>query len=320
MIAGTTSLMIAALAASAPAAADPAGLDKTCPVEWRNTPFQQALEELTSPLGLPVLLDESVTPEGSRIPVRMFARHLTRRQALRWLARWAGFEAVFVDDGALIARPDRLPRIWREELQLGATSQPAANETWIALRDRSADIEWVDAPLSLIARDVSARFEVDLLIHPEILKTEGLINLGEGGGTLGRVCDAVAGQLGAAIDWVDGALWLHPRITSPATRPATRTAPAPPPTTPAAILNALSTERIVVAAPPPDWATFVRKLTTGLPVDARIQVEGGTGQPDFVAQGTAHEILEAAKLMRRLDYRLEPTGKGNVPLLLIKVR
>ncbi len=320
MIVGLVSLLIAVRAVSAPMAADPAALDKPCPVEWRNTPFKHALEELTGSLGLPVLLDESVTPDALQTPVRIFAQHLTCRQALTWLARWTGFEAAFIEGSVLIADPDRLPRVWRKELQLGSASQPAPSETWSALRSRSADVDWVDAPLSLIARDVSARFGVDVLVHPEVLRAEGLVNLRQPGATLGQVCDAVADQLNAAIDWVDGALWVHPRVSSPATHPATPTAPTPPPTTPAALLDALLTRPIVVGDPPADWDEFARELISGVPVEYHVQADPGAARPDFVAQGTAREILEAAKLMRRLEYRLEPAGKGNTPLLVIKAR
>ena len=106
-------LVISILALAAQAVAAASSLDELCPVEWRNVPLKQALEELTGRFRLPVLLDDSVTPEVARTPVRLFARHLTGRQALRWLARWAGLEAVFVDDNLLVAQPDRLPRIWR---------------------------------------------------------------------------------------------------------------------------------------------------------------------------------------------------------------
>ena len=109
-------VLLAAGARFAPAAA----LDEIYPVEWRNVPFKQAVEELAGQYSLPVLFDASVTPEIAQAPVRLFARHLTGRQALKWLARWGGVEAVFVDGSLLIARPERLPRIWQKEVAASA--------------------------------------------------------------------------------------------------------------------------------------------------------------------------------------------------------
>jgi hypothetical protein len=308
-----------------------AALDELCPVEWRNVQFKQAVEELAGQFSLPVLFDTSVTPEIAQTPVRLFARHLTGRQALEWLARWAGVEAAFVDGSLLIARPERLPRIWHKEIAAPVSSQPAPKAPWLAIRDRLADIAWVDAPLSLVARDVSTRFGIDLIIQPEILKTEHLVNLQQTGVTLGKLCESLASQLEAGVDLVDGALWVRPRGDLATTQPGT--GPAGSATRPAALriplasvgsshvsLEALLACQIVIDPPAPDWLTFVKRLTAGAQIDVRLQVAAGAGPPDWVARGTVREILEAAKLLGRLDYQLEPSGAGNGPGLLIKAR
>jgi len=330
MLAGKGWLLIVLLAAGA-RFASAAALDELCPVEWRNVPFKQAVEELAGQFSLPVLLDTSVTPEIAQTPVRLFARHLTGRQAIQWLARWAGVEAAFVDGSLLIARPERLPRIWRKEVAPPASSQPAPQAPWLAIRDRSADIEWVDAPLSLVARDVSTRFGIDLIVHPEVLKAERLVNLQQTGVTLGQLGESLASQLEAGVDLVDGALWVRPRgdlaATQPGTAPATSaTRPAPLRVSPASVASpevafeALLARQVVIDPPAPDWPAFVKRLTAGVRIEVRLQVAAGAGPPDWVARGTAREILEAANLLGRLDYQLEPSGVGNVPVLLIKVR
>jgi len=320
-------VLLAAGARFAPAAA----LDEIYPVEWRNVPFKQAVEELAGQYSLPVLFDASVTPEIAQAPVRLFARHLTGRQALKWLARWGGVEAVFVDGSLLIARPERLPRIWQKEVAASVGSQPAPQAPWLAIRDRLADLEWVDAPLSLVARDVSTRFGIDLIIHPEVLKAEHLINLQQTGITLGQLCDSLASQLEAGVDIADGALWVRPRgdlaATQPGTQPAgstTRSAALrnPPASDgfPQVSLEALLARQVVIDPPVPDWATFAKRLTAGSRIDVKLQVAAGARPPDWVARGTVREILEAANLLGRLDYQIEPAGVGNGPVLLIKVR
>ncbi len=320
MFAGQGCLLIPALLLTVPAAAATQSLDELCPIEWRNVPLNQAMEELSGRFHLPVLFDESVAPELSRTPVRLFTRHLTGRQAICWLARWAGLDAVFVEGGLLIARPERLPSIWRGEMPLSAASQPAPNAPWKAVRDRTADLEWVDAPLSLVARDVSLRFGIDLIIHSGILKEETLVNYQQVGATLAQVCDAIAGQLNAAIDLLDAALWVYPRPNAAQSGPAARTLPAPPPTPTPDATDVLFKRQLTIDSPPADWETFSRILAGPSGMGRPIQVPPGARPPGFTARGTAREILEAAKLLGRLDYHLEPSGTGKDPVLLIKVR
>lgn len=320
MFAAQGCLLIPALLLVVPAGAATKSLDELCPIEWRNVPLHQAMEELSGRFHLPVLFDESVTPELSRTPVRLFTRHLTGMQAIRWLARWAGLDAVFVEGGLLVARPERLPSIWQGEMPLSAASQPAPGGHWKAVRDRTADLEWVDAPLSLVSRDVSLRFGLDLIVHPGILKEEILVNYQQVGATLAQVCDAIAGQLNAAVDWVDGALWVYPRPHAAQSGPAPQPLPAPPPTTTPDATDVLFKRQLTINSPPADWETFGRILAGSGGVGRPMQIPPGTRPPGFTARGTAREILEAAKLLGRLDYHLEPSGTGKDPVLLIKVR
>ncbi|HSW45058.1 MAG TPA: hypothetical protein VLM89_05760 [Phycisphaerae bacterium] len=297
-------------------------LDEPCPIELRNVPFRQAVEDLSARFNLPVLMDTSVTPDIARQPVRMFARHLTGRQALNWLARWAGLEAAFVDGSLLIAAGDRLPRVWRREIAPPTGSQPVSEPAWLSIRDRTADLEWVDVPLSLVAREVSARFGVDVIFDAAVLQGEALVNLRQTGITLGGACQSLADQLGAVIAFVDGALWVRPRADAGASQPTTRasTAPAPPPGLPPALatLETVLDREVVFDRPPPDWRSFAKAIAGSARVEYRLEVPPEAAPPDFVARGTAREILEAGKLLGRLDFQIEPSTGGNRPVLLIR--
>jgi hypothetical protein len=74
-------------------------------MDWRSTPFSQAVHELAAKLNLAYVLDESVSTELAQTPVRFMADHLTGREALRWLARWVGVEAVVMGETVYSRRP-----------------------------------------------------------------------------------------------------------------------------------------------------------------------------------------------------------------------
>jgi len=295
-------------------------LDAPCPLDWRGVPLEQAFGELAGRLGCPYLLDASVTDQTAQTPVRLFAAHLTGRQALRWLARWVGLEAVVVDGTALIARPDRLPGVWRG---LTATRSPdtgpAGKPRWQAARRRQADVHWTDAPLSLVARDLSTRFGIDLIFHAEILKRRELIYLHRSQLRLGDLCEVLARHFDADIDYVDGALWARPKPARPTSRPGHRadgcpTRAAQPKSDPRLA------RPVVIGRPAAGWPALSDVLATATGLSCRVVVPQGAAAPAWEARGSVGEILEAGKLLGRLDYQLQPPGSQKTPVLLIQVR
>jgi len=127
------------LVAGLPMAGAAGSLDAPCPIDWRAVSLGQAVRELAKRVGMPYILDPSVTEEVLDRPVRLTAAHLDGRGAFRWTVRAAGMEVAFVEDTVIIARPDRLPVLWRTGPEPG---EPAAAAS------RRATLKWVDAPLS----------------------------------------------------------------------------------------------------------------------------------------------------------------------------
>lgn len=299
-------------------AADP--LDTPCQLDLRSTALKQALEELTGRFGLPYLLDASVTDQAAQTPVRLYAAHLTGRQALRWMARWAGLEAVLVDGTVLVARPDRLPGVWRGPTATRPRDAGFAGESqWQAPRQRQADINWIDAPLSFVARDVSARFGIDLIIHAEILKRQDLIHLQRSQLRLDHLCDVLNRHLDAEIDYLDGALWARPRSDQVATRPD-QSALRPPAWAAQPRMGHYLGQPVSFDLTTAGWPAFGNLLASATGLSCRVVVPPTTSFPAWEVRGSVAEILEAGKLLGRLDYQLEPTGRQKPPVLLIQVR
>ena len=295
-------------------------LDAPCRLDWRGVPLQQALGELAGRLGLPYLLDASVTDQTAQTPVRLFAVHLTGRQALRWLARWAGLEAVVVDGTVLIARPDRLPGVWRGLTPTRSPDAgPAGEPPWQAARQRQADVNWTDAPLSLVARDLAARFGIDLIFHAQILKRQELIYLHRSQLRLDHLCEVLARHFDADIDYVDGALWARPKPDRPTSRPG-QGAVGRPARVAQPKLDPRLARPVVIARPAARWPALGDLLAKATGLSCRVVVPPGTAAPAWEARGSAAEILEAGKLLGRLDYQLQPPGSQKPPVLLIQVR
>jgi len=313
-------LLIFALLAPVQAAPTPSPLNELCPIEYRNVPLKEAIQELSGRLRVPVLMDTSVPPETAAMPVRLYTRHLTGEQVLRWLARWAGLEAALVDGSMIIGGPEHLPRIWRQDRPPNTSTQPASSAAWLAVRGQSADIEWIDVPLSLVSREASSRFGTDVIIHPSILLGDHLVHIQQTGITLEQLCISLTTQLDAEADFLDGALWIYPRRgASSSTQPTARSALARPPGAPQPSLEVILAHEVMIDRPLPDWSAFARLVTAGTRVDCRVQAPSGAHPPDWHARGTAREILEAGKLLGLLDYHLEPSGTGTMPILLIRV-
>jgi len=312
-----TGLLILSIS-SAALAADP--LEAPCQLDVRSTPLKQTLDVLTARLGIPYVLDSSVTDQDAQTPVRLYADHLNGRQAIRWVTRWAELEAVLAENTFFVAQPDRLPVIWRNPVTLqSADTRSSDKEFWQAARKRQADIQWLDAPLSLVARDISARFGVDIIFHAEILKKQNLIHIQQPEMRLDDLCNVLKRHLDAEIDYLDGAVWVHPGSILAASQPAEvkvdrRIGAALP--TPGEFL----TRPVVIDRKMADWHTLGDTLSSVNGLNCRVVVPQGVNKPDWDAKGSATDILEAGKLLGQLDFQLKSGGSQKLPVLLIQVR
>ena len=298
-------------------AASPSSLDAPCPVDWQGVPLTQAVDELADRLGLTCVLDASVSADVAGQRVRLVACHLTGRQALSWLARWAGLEVGMAETTAVLAPPGRLPAVWRRF----AMSRPASDDDrhLAALLARRAKFGCVDAPLSLVARQVADRFNVDLIFHPDLLAEQKLIQVAPADRSLEDFCRIVADQLQAKRAYLDGAFWIH----RPAREGMPATAPAQPPlnaVTPAEKTIAVARDRLlrtlVIDRPPASWPALAGQLFAATGLDCRVRSADTSAPPSFEAAGSVFEILEAGRLLKMLDYHIEP-GDGRHPATLL---
>ena len=86
-------------------------LAQPCPIDWRATRLSDAIRQMSERLGVPYVVDSSVTDAILERPVRLAATHLSGRQAFRWTVRVADLDAILVNGAMLIAEPERLPQI-----------------------------------------------------------------------------------------------------------------------------------------------------------------------------------------------------------------
>lgn len=330
--------LVAALAsglAGAVSTAGAAGLEAVCPVDFAGVPLGEAVHELAVRLEVPYLVDASVSGETLSTRVRFFAAHLSGRQALRWTARSVGLDAILVRGTMLVAEPERLPVSWRAA---GTADGPAAEQAgaaarWQAARARQADISWVDTPLSVVARDVSGRFGVDLIFHPDILADQDLVQLDAPAANLETIRVALEEQLKATLSFVDGAWWAEPAVqtaTQPASGPAAGTPHAdavgqpPAPTRPpeiggqeAVAPDEVLARRVRVGGPAQDWGAIGRQLGTAGGVECRID-SAGRGVLAVEAEGPLADVLEAARILENWSWTLTPPPAAGKPVLSIR--
>ena len=282
-----------------------ADIDEPYPVDWQGVPLADALRELADRYELLCVLDGAVPDEAAHVRVRMFASHLTARQALRYLARWADLESVFHDDTVLLAPPERLPRTWRHQADRDAA--PSADRQAEVLFARSGKVDWIDAPLSLVARDVSATFGVDVIFHRALIAAQKIVHLPETTATLREICGNLSEQLEATHAYRDGAIWVYPPSAEPRTRPAQpATIPAPESLfTGVEVLRALS---LRIEGPIAGWQDLADRMAEQTGLSCRVEPQTPDPAPRFEASGTALEVLEAAALLGLFTYRVEETG------------
>jgi len=300
---GTGRLALLALLACARVGAA-ADLDDPCPVAWRGEPLADAARELADRYALTCVFDTSVSTETKRERVRMEAAHLTGRQALRWLARWADLEAVILGATVFLAPPDRLPRIWRLRADRNATER--ADRRIEELPARTGTVAWIDAPLSLVARDVSAVFGVDMIFHRRLVASQKTVYLPEVSDTLASVCEKLAELLEASYTCLDGAIWVYPAAAR--TRPAA-SAPAGSPVAASAVpttAEVLLADPLVVARPVEGWEALAARITAQTGLACLVEPPAADPPPAFEAAGPAHTVLEAAALLGLFTYQVEP--------------
>lgn len=289
------------------------GLEGPYPIEWQGLAFEDALHELAGRLDLPYILDASVPSETAQTRIRLTAKHLDGRQALRWLARSAGLDAVVMDDSILMARPDRLPEAWR--WHEGTKGGESAN--WSSLKDRTAAVDWVDAPLSVVIRDLPRLFSVDLVVHPEVLAKEILIHLQSPNSTLESVCGELAKSLDAEVGLYDGVIWARPAHL---TRPTSAPAPAALPTIITAKTDKPLYRLLAIDRPLADWQAFKGLIARTTGFTCRLEVASGASPAKLEGRGTVGDILEGVRLLGLMSYQLQPGGENGSGTLLIQVR
>jgi type II secretory pathway component GspD/PulD (secretin) len=298
--------------------ADPEPSDPVYPVDWRGTSLRSVLDDLSRHLGLAYVIDSAAPQEALDQRLRLQADHLTRQQALRWAARLAGLEAVVRDDTIFIASPDRLPRLWR--LSATPATSPAGLDQFQALEQTRASITWIDAPLSSIGRDVSANFGIDVVFHRELLAEEGLVHLESAEASLATIRQAMEAQLKTKVYMYDGAVWVVPEAVSPdvpATQPsAVQSLPAAP-DRPVPGLSPLD-QFVILDKSVTTWPALSSRLSRAAGVACRVTPGVGVFGVPWQAQGTIGEVLDAARLLGRLAWRLVPPGRDEPAAIEIR--
>jgi hypothetical protein len=295
------------LALGSQARAAEGALDSAYPVDWRGVPLRAVLDEWSRNVNVPYMLDSAVSPEAADRRIRLYAEHLTGRQVLRWAARLAGLEAVFREGVVLVAPPQKLPRLWR--LTDGRAVGGPSQEQWLHdLAQRRPSITWIDAPLSTVGRAISSDFGIDVVFHPDVLSDGGLVHLESAETSLDAVRAALEDQLKTRTFVDDGALWVVPasqRVDEPTSRPGD-TSPMPlPGAWPAAAAGPLD-QFVVLDRSVANWRDLCDRLSRAAGVICRVKSPGTAFGAPFEARGTVGEVLEAARLLGRLGWRLLP--------------
>ncbi len=275
----------------------PASQDEPCPLDLRAVPLRQALTDLCSRLGVAYLLDPAVPSEALDRPVRIAAVHLTGQEALRWVARAAGLEAVFVEETLLVTVPERLGRVWHAG---GSGVSPeggqASAERVRRARLRRADLVWTDTPITRVARDVSAAFGIDLVVHPAVLADSPMISLESAATDLDGLIHALQDRLGCAVDVFDGVLYARPRTGSatPPNKGLSGTSGGGP--VDGAGADDPLERQVVIDRSVEDWRHLAERLGKSSGIRLSLAGIGNAPWPAPEACGSVREILEAGRL------------------------
>jgi hypothetical protein len=183
-----------------------------------------------------------------------------------------------------------------------------------ALAERRASVTWIDTPLSGVARDISSKFGIDAIFHPEILSDEPLIHLELSEASFDMIRAALHEQLKARTALIDGALWAVPagiELDEPTTRPSFVSPASEEDAHPPGPLD----QFVILVRSVRSWQVCCDRLSRATGVVCRVVPREGPFTSPLDARGTVGEVLESAQLLGCLAWRLTPGG-GDRPSAL----
>lgn len=293
--------------------------DHPCRIDFQGLTFREALTELAARLGLPLVIDATTPADRLELRVRLYAAHLTGRQALHWLARWSDLDAAVVRGTAYIGPAERMPVAWRlgpRATDPGRTSAPndpapdhAAPDDEIPGR-RKSDIAWRDVPLSFVARDVASKYGIDIIFHRDLVARQELIHLKQEDLSLEALAQMLGKLLGAKYVPAWGALGFYPvdergwdNEPDEMTRPgavATQTQSAWP------LTRAGWGSAVRIDA----WRTLRDRLASATGDRWRIEIPTTAPSPGLRFRGPVEDLLSAGKLLGFLATSIRTADSG----------
>lgn len=327
---------------------EPSGLRQVYPLDLQGESFRRVLTDLTQKMGLEYTLEVAVDDTFEDRPIRLYAQHLTGAQLIRWVTRLAGQEAVLIDQMLVIAAPEQMPVWWRLQGHIAAgdtgslwpdqirsddrpSSQPTtmpqklSNKNargistplpladygrWPKQPSRAVAIDWLDAPLSRVARDISDQYGIDVVIDHAVRKDQPLVLLQASEILLDSVLARLQDQLGFCIDYWDGAIWLHEKRREVVDEPGADDARPP----------VFTSRYCHIRQPIRSWAAFSQYLHEGLSPAVRMKVPSADAAPGIEAVGPVDEVLEAARLCGLIYWSRKANSSDGAEIVEIEVR
>jgi len=307
-------------------------LDKTCPVEWQRITLEDAVSQLAGKFEIPYRIDSSVSSQTRQTIIRLSADYLSGRQIMRWLGRLAGV-GVIVDDGAILIVADNLlPVAWRglpEEDKHRDKDKVIAQ--WPKIMRKQSSVSWIDAPLRIVAKDISTLFEIDTIFHLKLYESQPLIHLEAPAVSLEEVCNVLTRQIGGEMTLLDGAIWIKLQSEGSFQGERMITTRASSVSRPAleifqGVESFPKVETIehssgLLDGPMSSWSALEDRIGSMVRLSCQVMVPPGVSPPDWEVRGSVWDVLDAAQMLGLLRYELgEKTGDNSVPRLLIQVR
>jgi hypothetical protein len=211
----------------------------------------------------------------------------------------------------VIAPPGRLPEVWR--------LKDASDVRERLGGDRKMDADWVDVPLSRVARDFSAGFGIDLVFHPHILDAQPLVQLEGRGLSLQKVLEAIEDQLKVAGRYDDGAIWMEPLALAASRPEGAASQPAAERSIGSGGWSAGSL--VPIDWPAGDWAGFRRELGRAAGLTCEVHPPGrGVEQVPFAARGAWADVLEAGHLLGLWEWQVKGSAADRNAVLDVQLR
>lgn len=197
----------------------PAAEKLTAKIEFRGVPARDALRQVGEAAGARVILARQIPPEQLDRDVRVELEHVTPEQAVRWIARLAGLEAITTSEGLYVLTPGQLAARGRKPeggapVLLAGRLRGDTTRYETTLPDEAVEpfelsgaIFWQDTPITRVASDVARIFGVDLIVDPAIAEDAPLLEWEEPETDLRQVCRFLSQQLSARIVYQDGVLY-----------------------------------------------------------------------------------------------------------------